>query len=185
MTNFNRIFNDEIFQIFTMLNQIFIKFIKIIKILIIQVKTIKIIKLLIIINLTTRTIKLIINKTIKIVNKIQINTQTSSFCQYRRFDYKSLLIRKSTCHQTRQILTTMLINVVFFNLDQIRLINSIILIVLTKLNLFIKLTLKMSRLNNQRINQKMKKIVIITKTIIELTRKNRKNFNTMSTTSIS
>ena len=67
----NRIFNDEIFQIFTILNQMFIKIIKIIKILIIQIKTIKVIKLL-------TTINLIIQ--IKIVNKIKIDTQTSTFC---------------------------------------------------------------------------------------------------------
>ena len=61
---------------------------------------IKIIKILITINIITR-IKLIINKIIKIVNKIKINIQTSSFYQFRRRDYKLLLIRKSTCHQTR------------------------------------------------------------------------------------
>ena len=71
MTNLNRIFNDEIFQIFTMLNQIFIQ---IFKILTIQIAIIKVIKILIIVNITTRTIKLIINKTIKIVNKIQVDT---------------------------------------------------------------------------------------------------------------
>ena len=178
----NRIFNDEILQIFIMLNQMFIKFIKIIKTLTIQIEIIKIIKILITINLTTRTIKLIIK--IKIVNKTQVDTQTSSFCQYRRLDYKSLLIRESTCHQTRQIL--MSINVVFFNLDQIRRrINLTISIVLIKLNLFIKLTSRINRLSNRSINQKMKKIIIMTKMRIEITRKNRKNHDTMSTTLIS
>ena len=145
----NRIFNDEIFQIFTILNQMFIKIIKIIKILIIQIKTIKVIKLL-------TTINLIIQ--IKIVNKIKIDTQTSTFCWFRQLVYKLLLIRESTCHQTRQILATMLINVVFFNFDQTRRrINLTILIVSIKFNLFIKLTSRISRLNNRLINQKMKK----------------------------
>ena len=58
-----------------------IKFIKTITILIIQIEIIKVIKILIIINLIIRIIKSIIK--IKIVNKTQINTQTSSFCQYR------------------------------------------------------------------------------------------------------
>ena len=179
----NRIFNDEIFQIsIIMSNQIFIK---IFKILIISIAIIKVIKILITINIITR-IKLIINKTIKIVNKIKIDTQTSLFYQFRRRDYKSLLIRKSTCHQTRQILTTMSINVVFFNLDQTRRrINLTISIVLIKFNLFIKLTSRMNRLSNRSINQKMKKIIIITKMKIEITRKSRKNHDTMNTTSIS
>ena len=182
MTNLvNRIFNDEIFQIsIIMSNQILIK---IIRILIIQIAIIKVIKILITINIITR-IKLIINKIIKIVNKIKIDTQTSSFYQFRRRDCKLLLIRKSTCHQTRQIL--MSINVVFFNLDQIRRrINLTTSIVLIKLNLFIKLTSKMNRLSNRSINQKMKKIIIMTKMRVEITRKNRKNHDTMSTTSIS
>ena len=182
MTNLiNRIFNDEIFQIsIIMSNQIFIK---IFKILIISIAIIKIIKILITINMITR-IKLIINKTIKVVNKIKIDTQTSSFYQFRRRDCKLLLIRKSTCHQTRQIL--MSINVVFFNLDQIRRrINLTTSIVLIKLNLFIKLASRMSRLSNRSINQKMKKIIIITKMKIEITRKSRKNHDTMNTTSIS
>ena len=118
--------------------------IKLIKILIIQVEIIKIIKFLITINLITRTIKLITQ--IKIVNKIQIDTQTSTFCQRHRLVYKSLLIRELTCYQTRQNLTTILINVVFFNFDQIRRkINLTILIVLIKLNLFIKLTSRMNQ----------------------------------------
>ena len=160
-----------------------IKFIKIIKILTIQIEIIKVIKILTTISLTTRTIKSTIK--IKIVNKIKIDTQTSSFCQYRRLDYKLLLIRESTCRQTRQILTIMLINVVFFSLDQIRRINLTISIVLKKLNLFIKLTLKMKHQSKQRISQKTKKIVIMTKTIIERTKKSRKKFDTISTTSIS
>ena len=75
----------------------------------------------------------------------------------------------------------MRVNVVFFNLDQIRRrIDLTISIVLTKFNLFIKLSSKMNQ-NKQRINQKMKKIIIMTKTIIELTRKNRKNHDTTNT----
>ena len=52
--------------------------IKLIRNLTIQIKIIKIIKLLITINLITRIIKLITQ--IKIVNKIQIDIQTSTFC---------------------------------------------------------------------------------------------------------
>ena len=73
-----------------------------------------------------------------------------------------------------------------FNLDQIRRrIDLTTSIVLIKLNLFIKLASRMSRLSNRSINQKMKKIIIITKMRIEITKKNRKNHDTMSTTSIS
>ena len=65
----NRILNDEIFQNFIILsNQIFIKIIKTIKTLIIQIAIIKTIKILIIINKIIR-IKLIINKIIKTSSK--------------------------------------------------------------------------------------------------------------------